>query len=322
MDKPLSVFISYSHRDERMCEELITHLSSMRREGLISHWHDRKLLPGDDWAKNIDKNLVNAQVILLLVSSDFISSDYCFEVEMKAALEKHSNGDAVVIPIILRSCDWKYTLFGKIQGLPKDGKPVTMWDDRDLAYLNIVEGIRTKINELVNSPEAQVTSKKVVTKKAIFTNELPNYVLKKMAKTTEVDSVSEEEDINKQYDELIELLEETGTTFNGLHDLVSSATYHYFRGNDFIPEYADEDIRRDVRKFEGLGHIREDEGYITPNTDDPVVETAVNAITELGKFIDDCCSEVFDRFKKEYNFALDINSTRLWKKFFYVRVSP
>ncbi|MDN3017179.1 toll/interleukin-1 receptor domain-containing protein [Paenibacillus sp. BSR1-1] len=321
MDKPLSVFISYSHRDEGMCEELITHLSSMRRDGLISHWHDRKLLPGDDWGKNIDNNLVNAQVILLLVSSDFIASDYCYEVEMKTAIEKHSNMEAVVIPIILRSCDWKHTLFGKIQGLPKDGKPVTMWDDRDLAYLNIVEGIRAKISDLLNSTKAQVTSKKAETKKAIFTNDLQSNVLKKMAKPTVVASASEEDDINQQYDELIEHLEETGTAFNSLHDFVSSTIYHYSRRNDFYPEYADEDIRRDVRKFEGLGQLREDEGYITPNTDDPAVETAVNAITELGKFIDDCCSEVYDRFKKEYNIALDINSTRLWKEFFHVRVS-
>lgn len=321
MDKPLSVFISYSHRDEGMCEELINHLSSMRREGLINHWHDRKLLPGDDWEQNIDDNLVNAQVILLLVSSDFIASDYCFEVEMKTALEKHYKGEAVVIPIILRSCDWKKCLFGKIQGLPKDGKPVTTWGDRDLAYLNIVEGIRAKINELV-STKTQVTPKKIVTKKATSTNNNPRSVLKKAAKPTVVISPSEEDDINQQYDELIELLEETGTAFNSLHDLVSSAIYHNSRGNDFFPEYADEDIRRDVRKFEGMGQLREDDGYITPNIDDPVIETAVNAITEMAKFIDECCSEVYDRFKIEYNFALDINSTRLWKEFFDVRVRP
>ena len=136
------IFYSYSHRDEALRDELERHLSLLRREGLISEWHDRRIGAGSDWGSDIDANLAMADIVLLLVSSDFLHSDYCYEKETALALERHRCGEAVVIPVILRPCDWKASPFGKFQALPKNGKPVTKWANRDEAFFDIARGIR------------------------------------------------------------------------------------------------------------------------------------------------------------------------------------
>jgi hypothetical protein len=89
-----------------------------------------------------------AKIILLLVSSDFIASDYCYDIEMKRALEKHRAGEARVIPIILHPCDWERATFAKLQTLPKDAKPVTKWSNRDEAWTDVARGIRKVVEEL------------------------------------------------------------------------------------------------------------------------------------------------------------------------------
>src|SRR6187549_735200 len=99
------VFISYSHSDEFYCKELEKHLSVLRRDGYIDTWKDRKIIPGEEWNNAISKELLSAKIILLLISSDFLSSDFCYDIEMKTAIERHNSNEAVVIPIILRFCD-------------------------------------------------------------------------------------------------------------------------------------------------------------------------------------------------------------------------
>ncbi len=148
----IKVFISYSHKDESLRDELTTQLSLLRRQGFISDWHDRKIVPGDEWAREIDRNLNTSQIILLLVSADFIASDYCYGIELKQALKRHKEGKARVIPIILRPVDWEDALFGKLQALPKNAKPVTTWPNRDEAYLDIAKGIREIVKELNGLP--------------------------------------------------------------------------------------------------------------------------------------------------------------------------
>lgn len=100
-----TVFFSYSHKDEELRDELGTHLSMLKRDGSITSWHDRRILPGEHFAQQIDENLEFADVVLLLVSSYFLDSDYCFEVEMRRALERHEQRECRVIPVILRPCD-------------------------------------------------------------------------------------------------------------------------------------------------------------------------------------------------------------------------
>jgi hypothetical protein len=144
----VSVFYSYSHADEKLREELEKHLSALQRQGQIDQWHDRRIGPGQEWKGEIDEHLEKADIVLLLISPDFIASDYCYDIEMDKALAMHNAGKAVVIPIFLRSCDWSDCPFGKLQGLPKDAKPVTTWPDRDVAFTEVSKGIRNAIQRI------------------------------------------------------------------------------------------------------------------------------------------------------------------------------
>ncbi|MBE7383391.1 MAG: TIR domain-containing protein [Leptolyngbya sp. SIO1E4] len=141
-DSGISVFFSYAHEDEDLRDELAKHLRNMERRGIISSWYDRDISAGSEWAGQIDDNLDKAQIILLLVSSDFMDSDYCNDVELKRAMERHRKGNACVIPVILRPTDWKGAEFDSLQALPKDALPVTKWADKDEAFLDIAKGIR------------------------------------------------------------------------------------------------------------------------------------------------------------------------------------
>ena len=145
--KPWRVFFSYSHKDESLRNELETHLKLLQRQGLIESWHDRKIEAGDDWTTQIDENLERADIILLLVSADFIASDYCYEKEMKRALERHRAKGARVIPVILRDVNWGKAPFARLQSLPRDGLAVTKWPDRDSAWRSVSEGIEAIVNE-------------------------------------------------------------------------------------------------------------------------------------------------------------------------------
>jgi TIR domain-containing protein len=97
---------------------------------------------GKEWQQAIDYQLESADCVLLLVSPDFMESDYCYSIEMERALERHREGSALVIPVIVRPVLWRNTLLGALQALPKDGKPVTDWARLDRAWLNVIEGLR------------------------------------------------------------------------------------------------------------------------------------------------------------------------------------
>ncbi|KAI9129287.1 TIR domain-containing protein [Acaryochloris sp. CCMEE 5410] len=147
-DGPLEVFISYSHKDDDLREELVIHLSNLKRQGKIAAWHDRAIEAGEEWETEIKDRLESAQIILLLVSAPFMASDYCYDIEMQRAIDRHNEGTARVIPIILRPCDWQGSPFSKLEVLPKDAKPVTKWADRDEAFLDVVNGIRRAVETL------------------------------------------------------------------------------------------------------------------------------------------------------------------------------
>jgi internalin A len=149
--KALRLFYSYSHKDEALRDELETHLKLLQRQGLIESWHDRRIAPGQEWKDEIDSNLERADIILLLISADFIASDYCYDIEMTRALELYNAKEAEVIPIILRDCSWHSAPFGKLQALPKDAKAVTnkdAWYSHDPAWTNVELGISTVIKKL------------------------------------------------------------------------------------------------------------------------------------------------------------------------------
>jgi peptide/nickel transport system substrate-binding protein len=147
--EPLRVFCSYSHKDEEYLNELRAWLRSLERQGLIEWWHDREISPGWEWEEAIDKNLRTADVILLLVTPDFMNSDYVFEREIDRAIERHERGEARVVPIIVRPALWKWAPFGRLQALPKDETPITTWPNRDQAWLDVAEGIQKAVEELL-----------------------------------------------------------------------------------------------------------------------------------------------------------------------------
>jgi hypothetical protein len=144
----LNVFLSYAHRDERLREELDKHLSALRRSAVIASWHDRRISPGAELDCEVDEHLNSSDLVLLLISPDFMNSDYCYRREMRTALKRHAKGQARVIPIILRPVDWLRTPIGKLLALPKDGRPVTTWHRRDEALLDVAKGVRRVAEEM------------------------------------------------------------------------------------------------------------------------------------------------------------------------------
>jgi len=146
----VQIFFSYSHKDEKLMNKVRQQLIPLEREGIIVKWHDREIRAGQEWNPIIKKRLMASHIILLLVSPDFIESRYCYNLEMTEALRRHEEGKAVVIPIILRPCLWQNTPIGKLQVLPKDGKPVTNWSKIDDATLNVANGIVEVVHRLIS----------------------------------------------------------------------------------------------------------------------------------------------------------------------------
>ena len=148
MTTPIRLFFSYAHKDEALRNELADHLAILERQGLIEPWHDREIGAGTEWAGQIDENLEKADIILLLVSASFMASTYCFDKELKRALERHEAKQARVVPIIVRPADWQSAPFGKLQALPKDGKAVTSWSNQDEAWTDVAKGLRRVVADL------------------------------------------------------------------------------------------------------------------------------------------------------------------------------
>jgi hypothetical protein len=144
---PIEICCFYAHEDRLLLDGIKTHLTSLQRHNLIN-WHDYDISPQTEQKQNSDKHLNTAQIILLLVSPDFMASDFCYSLKMKQAIERHKRGKTRVIPIIVRPTVWKDTPFEMLQTLPTDAKPVTMWSDRDAAFLTITSSIRKVVEEL------------------------------------------------------------------------------------------------------------------------------------------------------------------------------
>jgi hypothetical protein len=146
----INVFFSYSHKDEAFKEDLQTHLSILKRQGSITSWDDRRISPGDKWEEEINLNLQKADIILLLVSSNFLASDYCYETETIFALEQHNANKCTVIPIIIKPCLFEQSCFKGLQALPKNAKAVSTWENADLAWLDVTQGILKAVNNVKN----------------------------------------------------------------------------------------------------------------------------------------------------------------------------
>ena len=146
---PVTIFSSYAHEDELLRNELNKHLSGLRRQGFITEWFDRQIVAGTDWAHAIDTHINTASVILLLISPDFIYSQKLNDGDVKRAMERHDTKEATVIPVLLLpTADLEEAPFGKLLSIPRNGKPVTQWSDRDAAFAEIAKEIRNVVEAL------------------------------------------------------------------------------------------------------------------------------------------------------------------------------
>src|SRR6266516_4563721 len=151
-NRPVRLFFSYSHRDLKLVEKLRDHLAALEHQGMITGWHDRKINPGIEWEPEIDEYLNTAKIILLLISPSFMASNYCNEIEVQHAMERHKKKEARVIPVVLHPVAWEDAPFSKLQALPDNAKPVSLWRNRDQALMNVAEGVK-KVAKAMN--EAQ-----------------------------------------------------------------------------------------------------------------------------------------------------------------------
>jgi hypothetical protein len=143
----MTAFLSYSHKDERYQRKFDTAISQLKHNGLISVWHDKKILPGEQWERKIDERLSSAGLILFLISPDFLDSRYAYSREMSRAMELRESNSAILVPVILRACDWENSPLGPLQALPSNGRAVLSWANRDEAWLDVVKGLRRIISE-------------------------------------------------------------------------------------------------------------------------------------------------------------------------------
>lgn len=154
MKKHIEIIFCYAREDDKLRQNLEKQLRALKRQGLINVWYDRQINSGIEWKYEVDRHFNTANIILLLISSDFMDSDYCYSVEMKHAMERHRHGDARVIPVILRPTLWQGAPFGKLQALPPDAIPVVnrKWRSQDEAFFTIAKGIKKVVEELLEPP--------------------------------------------------------------------------------------------------------------------------------------------------------------------------
>lgn len=140
--QPVRLFISYSHKDEEFREQLQEHLAPLRLNGTIDDWTVQRLNAGDTWDKEIQAELTRTDVALYLISPALLNSRYIREVEIPHIKRRHEQDDAVMVPIIIRPCDFESTFFYRLHALPPGAKPISLWSNRDQAWVEVVKGLK------------------------------------------------------------------------------------------------------------------------------------------------------------------------------------
>jgi len=161
------IFISYSRKDAVYLDALHIQLKGLKRSGLIEYWSNNMIIPGKSFQAEVKREIELADIIIFLVSPDFIASDYLYDIEISKAIERHENGEIVIVPIIIRYCDFQLLPISKFQALPKNAKPISTWGNEDEAWLNVLEGIK-KIIVPSDNTSYKISNKKRKPKKFIF----------------------------------------------------------------------------------------------------------------------------------------------------------
>lgn len=150
-ERVIKILYSSAPEDKSMLENLDKHLVNLKRNSFISTWHHDELQPGIERIVEVEKHFKAADIVILLISSSFFNSDYCHDVEMKKALEKQKNKEAIIIPILLSPCDWENTQIGKLEILPTAKMPIVLWNNREQAFWDVAKNIRQKVEALLKS---------------------------------------------------------------------------------------------------------------------------------------------------------------------------
>jgi hypothetical protein len=145
---PVTVFVSYAREDDELRKRLYDHLGALRAMDEIKDWYDGEIVAGTDWAAEVRDQMASAEIILLLITPAFLGSDFIGRVELVAALERHRQRTARVIPVIMKSVYWQSTSLGPLQALPQHAKPAVTWDDQDAAMADIARGVDRAVRDV------------------------------------------------------------------------------------------------------------------------------------------------------------------------------
>lgn len=208
----MKVFISYSHKDSTVVERLKTHLAPLKREGLIDAWYDRDITAGSSLDDEIRRQLDASDLVLLIISPDFIASDYCFDIELRTAREKSARDELKIVPVIAEPCDWHGTL-GDIKAVPKDGKAISDWVSQNTALLDVVQELRRIIER---SKSAKPVSGAPTIKAQPPSN---SYRVKK-----EFDDIDKAEFVEKSFSEIKHFFEQASSEIETLDGVRSKFT--------------------------------------------------------------------------------------------------
>ena len=136
------IFVSCARVDEPHRKRLDVHLAPLVRDGLIEVWSDRAVAAGSDWEHDIERELATADVVILLVTPDFVASTYCFEKELPEALRRNEDDGLLILPVHVKVVDLPNLPIGRFQGLPAELRPISAWPDADDAWLAVAHGVR------------------------------------------------------------------------------------------------------------------------------------------------------------------------------------
>jgi hypothetical protein len=212
---PTRIFVSYAHEDDSHRQQLANHLSQLSSEGLIEIWDDRRIPPGDEWDDAITDAMERADVILLLVSSDLLASRYIRRREMARAMERHEAGEAQVVPIIVRRCDWHSAPFGRLQALPREARAISTWEDTDSAWTDVARRLRV----MLSSPSAPAVATPAPARRE-SSEEAIDSMLRALAELKQDPTVAEIIDRNRDELEAAEERIERVAYYKRLHDVL------------------------------------------------------------------------------------------------------
>jgi hypothetical protein len=146
-DSSVEVFCSYSHKDELLRNQFEACVAVLVQQGLARIWYDRQILAGGNWTAEIEEHLNSADIITFLVSADFLASEYCYKKEVRQALEREARGEVLVLPIIVRPCDWTDAPFAHLQAIPTGANAVTAWTNIDEAWTDVAKSLKIAVRQ-------------------------------------------------------------------------------------------------------------------------------------------------------------------------------